>query len=169
MDREIQAKVLAASRALDNNNLTEAARLVGEVEIELPGLAAPEVRAQIGANLGGVMIDLGDWSHDESLVQRGTELAAHVLRVLSEDRLTVDQFYNAANGHSILWRMNSHRAFDSGELHSDHGEAKRLYRRALEFPPDQLGRDARPTAWSRQRALLRPLNTMTWPSASTTR
>jgi len=57
------------------------------------------------------MIDLGNYLHDDALTKKGAKYATEFLLVLPEETNLVDHYYNAANGHSVLWGLNSRETF----------------------------------------------------------
>jgi tetratricopeptide (TPR) repeat protein len=126
-------KLGAANKALTGNNLEEAARLIQEIEAELPILDSSEETSQIRANLGCVMIDLGDWTKDKSLVERGTRYVQGALPGFQDEKLRIAHLYNAGNGYSSLWKMSQRSTWIEGYLDSDYLQAKRLYRQAIDL------------------------------------
>jgi tetratricopeptide (TPR) repeat protein len=135
---DIRDKVIAAHNALDDNDLNHAERLIVEIEAEIPSISDPDLIHHIKLNLGGVLIDLGAWKHNEQMVVRGTEYVTDVSAVLPEDQLTLVDLYNAANGYSALWSMRALRSWETGRLDESYLKAKNLYRQAvalMKLPP----------------------------------
>lgn len=133
----IPEKVMAASKALDKNDLIEAGRLISEVESELSTVAESNIALNIGASLGGVMIDLGTWTHDEELVVRGIRYATGALSERPDEIGTVASYYNAANGYLSLWQMRASSTLKNGRIDEACLQAKRLFRQALDLARSQ--------------------------------
>jgi len=132
-------KVMTAHRALDDNDLPLAKSLVLDVEAELQAITDPDASRHIRANLGGVMIDLGLWTQDESLTQRGTQYAEGALTETPEDKQTIVEYYNAANGYLSLWQMRLASSFASGQIDQSYLRAKELFRQGLDLARSQSG------------------------------
>lgn len=125
--------MLAASEALTRNDLEFAAHLIEKVELNLKAVTDPKAATMLRANLGGIMIDLGSWTRDEKLLERGTQYAVAPLSEFSEGELTVEHYYNAANGYSALWQIRSTDALKQGKLDVSLQEQKKLYRKAIDL------------------------------------
>jgi tetratricopeptide (TPR) repeat protein len=132
-DMNILDRLRAADQALTDNNLEGAARLIKEAEGELPSLDSSERSAQIRGNLGCLMIDLGDWTGDEPLIARGTQLVQNALTAFHDARLRMMHLYNAGNGYSSLWKMRRSATWSMGRLSEDYLQAKYLYRQAIDL------------------------------------
>jgi tetratricopeptide (TPR) repeat protein len=126
-------KVMAASRALDNNDLAQAANLVSEVESEIPSISDQVVLLNVLPNLGGVVIDLGTWTHDETLLTRGIRYTSYALTEIPENKLSVVYHYNVANGLSSLWHIRWQNSLPKGEIDDSHLHAKTHYRKAIDL------------------------------------
>lgn len=124
-------KLSAANQALSDNHLDEARRIVAEAESDIQTLDSSKLSAQIRANLGGLMIDLGDWTKDESLVERGTQYVQNALPIFQNPGLEIVHSYNAGNGHASLWKMRRSSSWANGRLDSAYLQAKSLYRQAI--------------------------------------
>lgn len=127
----ITDKVYAAHNALDNNDIAQAEQLIAEAELEASAIQDPIVLAQIRANIGGVLIDLGAYQQNESTIIRGIEFTNSVLATLPQDQLSTIHHYNAANGYSALWQIRVANLFDTGVVEDAHIKSKSLHRQAL--------------------------------------
>ncbi len=123
----------AINKALEFNNLIEAARLINEAETELPSLDSSEKSSQIRANLGCLMIDLGDWTNDEQLVARGTQYVQDALEIPLNIKLKILHLYNAGNGYASIWKMKRSVSWGEGKLNLEYLEAKNLFRQAIDL------------------------------------
>lgn len=120
----------------NSEDIPHAKALVLEVETELQTISDQVLHIQIQSNLGGLMIDLGKYTHDKELISRGKNYVEELVSQNSEDRILVAEHYNLANGYLALWDLGSGEHFKKGEIGETFSRAKKNYRTALDIAKD---------------------------------
>ncbi len=132
MEEESQNRIRTlidqASAALDRNDTEAAQRIIKGLEDEVARLPDSNYATSVRANLGGLLIDLGQWTNDLGMVGRGTAHASSALGALPPDLLTIAHYYNAANGHLAIWQSEARRMRAAGRMSPSLKQALRLFR-----------------------------------------
>ena len=79
-----------ALESFNSEDIPHAKALVLEIETELQNISDPSLYLHIQSNLGGLMIDLGTYTHDKELIIRGKNYIEAIISQNSEDRVSVD-------------------------------------------------------------------------------
>jgi len=122
-----------ALESFNSEDIPHAKALILEIETELQTLSDPVLHLQIQSNLGGLMIDLGKYTHDKELITRGKNYVEELVSQKSEDHVSVAENYNLANGYLALWNLESGEYLKRGEIGENFSNAERHYRTALDI------------------------------------
>ncbi len=117
----------------NSEDIPRAQALVLEIETELQTISDPVLHIQIQSNLGGLMIDLGTYTHDTEMITRGKKYVEELVNQNSEDHVSVAENYNLANGYLALWNLESGEFLKKGEIGENFSNAEKYYRIALDI------------------------------------
>lgn len=136
-NNEIHKNIEKAYNLLNSGDLEKTKKQIDLCKTELPSYITHEDYYQIAFNLGGVAIDYGSFSQNIEYIELGIELSKLIIerfsRASDTNPLSINHYYNLANGYSELNKRRQSSYFDSGEIPKEHLLAKENYRKAMKI------------------------------------